>query len=299
MIPVPEIVLERIETAVGSQRVDNRGTVPERVIQTTGFSVRYLAAAGETLFDLCLAAARKLPEEELRSVGGVIVATFSAADRFPSLAVRLAAALGLPAGVPAFDLQMACSAYPYAVYLAGRLAADTGRRVLLIDGDLQSRLTAAEDPATAPLFSDAATATLVACNPASSARSQVAFLSRASEALACPAEGPIRMDGFGVFSFVASEVTPVLRDFLAQAAAEDPRAVDFFAPHQANLYMVRQLARSLDLSDRLLTSGEVYANPGSCSIPLTLAHHGCRGRVLVVGFGAGLSAAAALVRCGA
>ena len=104
------------------------------------------------------------------------------------------------------------------------------------------------------------------------------------------------MDGFGVFSFVATEVTPFLKRFVELSAASDPRPLDGFAPHQANLYMVRQLARSLGLTDRLLTDGGAFANPGSCSVPLTLANSGRTGRMLIAGFGAGLSAAAATVR---
>ena len=296
MIVVPEIVLERIACAVGPVVTDNRSTVPEKTIEATGFARRYSVAPGTTLLDLCLEAVRRLPAETLSGVGGVIAATFSAEDRFPSLAVRVAGALGLPDATPAFDLQMACSAYPYAVYLAGRLAADTGRKVLVVNGDIQSALTDPADAATAPLFSDAATATLVSCDPARPARSSVDFLSHASDALRCPSGGPISMDGFGVFSFVATEVTPFLKRFVELSAASDPRPLDGFAPHQANLYMVRQLARSLGLTDRLLTDGGAFANPGSCSVPLTLANAGRTGRMLIAGFGAGLSAAAATVR---
>ena len=72
-------------------------------------------------------------------------------------------------------------------------------------------------------------------------------------------------------------------------------AVDAFVPHQANMYMVRQLARSLALTDKLVTSGEEFANPGSASIPLTIAYRNVKGRVLIAGFGAGLSASAAIV----
>jgi 3-oxoacyl-[acyl-carrier-protein] synthase III len=61
------------------------------------------------------------------------------------------------------------------------------------------------------------------------------------------------------------------------------------------MYMVRQLANTLGLADKLHTSGEKYANPGSVSIPLTIAERGVSGRVLIAGFGAGLSASAAIV----
>ncbi len=291
MIETPEIAIERVAFAAGSRTVSNlEAGVDPKIIEATGFPARRVAAEGESLKSLFLKAAEDIPK--IASAGGVVVATFSAQDRFPSLAVSLASALKLPSSAPAIDVSAACSAYPYALYVAGRIAADTGKKVLLFDGDLQSPLTDPSDIATAPLFSDAATVSVVSSSPGASAKSQFAFYSRASDALNCPAGGPVSMDGFGVFSFVAAEVAPFLKDFLSEAGG----GVDAFVPHQANMYMVRQLARSLGLEDRLATSGEVYANPGSCSVPLTIAHAQVKGRALLAGFGAGLSASAAIVK---
>ena len=256
MIEVPEIVIERIETAVG---------------------------VGESLSELALKCAQAIGGD---GVVGVIAATFSNPERFPALSVKVASALGLSAAVAAFDLQLACSAYPYAVYLAGRLAADLGGKVLVIDGDVQSRLVDAADHATGSIFSDAVTASLISVNPA--AKSGFSFLSRHDEALQCSETGPIRMDGFKVFSFVATEVTGFLRDF--------GDGYDFFAPHQANPYMVRQLARSLKAEEKLLTVADELKNPGSCSVAIALKANAKAGRVLIAGFGAGYSASAGIVR---
>ena len=264
MISAPEVVVERIAAVTGR---------------------------GQSLADLAASAARAA---DAVSVGAVVAATFSNPERFPSLAVRVAASLGLPPSTVAFDVQMACSAYPYALYLAGRLAADLGKKVLVIDGDVQSPLVDASDHATGKIFSDACTATVVSANAAKESRFD--FLSRHDEALTCAAEGPIHMDGFKVFSFVATEVSKFLGDFLAAVTAPD-----FFAPHQANPYMVRQLADALGLKEKLLTIPDEFKNPGSCSVPLALAHNAARlagARVLVAGFGAGYSAAAGLVRIG-
>ena len=96
MISVPEVVVERVAAAIGS---------------------------GESLADLAARSARAVDAE---GVVAVIAATFSNSERFPSLAVRVAASLGLPSSVAAFDIQMACSAYPYALYIAGRLSVDMG-----------------------------------------------------------------------------------------------------------------------------------------------------------------------------
>ena len=290
MIRVKEIILERIETAIGDVEIDNRGVMSDKALDATGFTKRFVVGEGVSLFDLSMAAASKIPREELSEIGGVVAATFSNEKRFPQLSVAVASALGLGADIPAFDLQMACSAYPYAVYLAGRMAADTGRKILVIDGDIQSALSDPADTATTPLFSDVASATVVSSGEGDD--SFAAFYSKASDALSCDASGPIKMDGFGVFSFVACEVAPFLKRFIADIGEV---RVDAFVPHQANMYMVRQLANTLGLADKLHTSGEKYANPGSVSIPLTIAERGVSGRVLIAGFGAGLSASAATV----
>ena len=254
--------------------------VPEIAIE----AVSAVAGRGETLRELASRAVGALPD--VRDVGGVIAATFSNPERFPSLAVRIATELSLPADTPAFDLQMACSAYPYAVYLAGRLAADTGRRVLVVDGDVQCRLVDSSDHATGDIFSDAATASIVSAG--GTARSRFAFMSRCDEALSCGETGPIRMDGFKVFTFVATEVAPFLRQFAGD--------YDFFVPHQANPYMVRQLAKGIGAQDSLVTIDDALKNPGSCSIPMALSSAGRTGRALIAGFGAGYSAAAGVVR---
>jgi len=258
MISLPEVTVSRIAVARGS---------------------------GEGLFDLALRAAR---ETGAADVHAVIAATFSNPERFPALAVRLASALGLPAATPAFDVQLACSAFPYAVYLAGKLSADLGGGVLVVDGDVQSPLVDANDHATGHIFSDAVTACVVSSNLSNSSNvSNFSFLSHYDEALTCPSAGPIRMDGFKVFSFVATEVSQFLRAFGTD--------FDFFVPHQANPYMVRQLAKSLGLESKLLTIDEKVLNPGSCSVAMALGSAPRAGRALIAGFGAGYSAAAGVI----
>ena len=268
------------------------------MIETSETVIEAVAVArgdGGTLFDT---ARRAVAPFAGRAFGGVLAATFSNPDRFPALAVRLAAELKLPVATPAFDLQLACSAYPYALYLAGKLAADTGREILVVDGDVQTPLVDASDHATGAIFSDAVTATVVAAGSGRSSRFD--FLSRYDPALSCASGGPIRMDGFKVFTFVATEVSAFLRGFLASVrGGAAPSGPTLFAPHQANPYMVRQLARSLGLERGLLTIPDAEKNPGSCSVAMALAANAERVRgaeVLVAGFGAGYSAAAGIVR---
>jgi 3-oxoacyl-[acyl-carrier-protein] synthase-3 len=298
MIQIP-LSLESVCGCVPSTVADNLAILSELVgpakadaiVKSTGFSFRRVAAPGTTVFDLAIAAARRaLDGAEAASLGGIVAVSFSAPDRFPALSIRLHHALGLPSDAAALDLSLACSGYPYGLFAAAQLAAASGKRVLLVDGDVQSAHVDTSDVNTLAVMSDAATATLLAPGgePAS-----FAFLTdgAGADTLRCGPDGKIRMDGFGVFRFVAGPVSQFLKEFCATVGTPP----DLFIPHQANMYMVRQLAKSLGLESQLCTSGERFANPGSCSVPLTLAATEGAGRALLAGFGAGLSAAAAFV----
>lgn len=290
-----EIVLENVYAAVGGICEDNTLKVSPEAVAATGFPVRRVSA--EPLFELAMGPARAARENASSrgmEIGAVVAATFSCEKRFPPLSVRIASALGLPRGIPALDIQMACSAYPYAVYTAGRLASDIGKPVLVVDGDVQSRLVADGDGGNAAVMGDAASATVVSFS-GGGVPSAFAFYSDHDEALDCGESGPVKMDGFGVFSFVATKVKPLLADFTGNCGE-----FDFFVPHQANMYMLRQLAKGLGLESKMLTSGEKYGNVGSASIPLTVAvAAGLRdiagSRLLLAGFGAGFSAAVGTV----
>lgn len=280
--------IEKVVARFGERVVENGGAANAAVVAATGFHVRRLVSDGVGLFDFARPAAEKAAEG-VDGIKAVIAASFSSEMRFPALSVRLASALGLPDSTIAFDMQMACSAFPYAVYLASRISSDVHGRVLVVDADVQSKFIDPADSATALVMDDAATAAIVSCDSeAGAAKQSFAAYSSHSDALSCEAAGPIRMNGFKVFSFVARDVVKFLRPFGGD--------FDMFVPHRANLYMVRQLAKSLGLADKLVAPADApFANPGSCSIPATLAIAGRHGTALIAGFGAGLSASAAIV----
>lgn len=299
MVELKNLKVEAVWGCVPANTVDNLelctalvgAAKAASIVKSTGFAYRRAIEPGKTLMDLALPAARKTLEGvEAASIGGVVAVTFSSEDRFPALSIQLQHALGLAKDVMALDLQLACGGYPYGLMVAGQIAAATGKKVLLVDGDVQSAHVDAADVSTLAVMSDAATATLVS---ATGCPAQFAVYTDGSGAdvLTCGADGRIRMDGFGVFRFVAGPVADFLKGFLSSLATKPA----LFVPHQANMYMVRQLAKALGLEDRLLTSGERFANPGSCSVALTLAANAGTGRALLAGFGAGLAASAVCV----
>ena len=269
------------------------------IVRATGFATRRIAPTGTDVIDLALPAARRaLAGVPAGDVGGIVAVSFSNRDRFPALATRLQHALGLPNGIAAYDLSMACSGWIYGLFAAVQLVKATGRKVLLVDGDVQSAWIDRTDANTRAVMGDGATATLLA--PGGAAW-EFGFHTDGAGADTLRCRDAIAMDGFGVFRFVAGPVRRFLADFLRSSAVLAGQS-PLFVPHQANLYMVRQLADALGLKDRVVGSGGKYANTGSCSAALSLADHPSSrtsSPLLLAGFGAGLSAGAAATTLGA
>ena len=269
------------------------------IVRATGFTTRRIAPAGTDVIDLALPAARRALEGvSTGDIGGIVAVSFSNRDRFPALAARLQHVLGLPNGIAASDLSMACSGWIYGLFAAAQLVKATGRQVLLVDGDVQSAWIDRTDANTLAVMGDGASATLL--SPGRSAW-EFGFHTDGAGAETLRCRDAIAMDGFGVFRFVAGPVRRFLADFLRSSAVLAGQT-PLFVPHQANLYMVRQLADALGLKDRVVGSGGKYANTGSCSAALSLADHPSSltsSPLLLAGFGAGLSAGAAATTLGA
>ena len=269
------------------------------VVKATGILRRRIAAAGTTSLDLCVAAAEVLMKEAAvfaADVGGVVFVTFTPADAMPCNACQAQARLGLGNDIVAFDVGLACSGYAYGLYLAGSLARATGRKILLLDGDAQTAHVKKDDGATVPVLADAGTATIV--SPSGTDTWEFAFLSKGEDgaALRLPVGGTIFMDGFAVYRFVAMDVQTFIKGFLAETGrAAD--SFDAFVPHQANVFMIRQLAKSLGFAaDKLLVSADEVGNSASATVPVTIARCAKGGqRLLVSGFGGGLSASVASI----
>ena len=289
-----------------------------KVAAATGIPARRVAPDGVSGLDLCLAAARRVLADtgaQPADFGAILAVSFTQETRMPSLAAQAQTRLGFPKGILAFDLLQACAGWGYGLYLAALLVRETGKKVLLLDGDKQSAFLKADDPATAPLLSDGGTATVVEKAEAGGAPWRFAFQTDGEKgtALKLEKDGTIEMDGFGVFRFVASDVVAFLKKFLSILAPSTlppstpaPYSVlltpCFFLPHQPNVYMVRQLAKAVGMEDRVLLSADRFGNLASASVPTTLAAHAARvasaegpTRVLFAGFGGGLAISAGLV----
>ncbi|MGN0853164.1 MAG: ketoacyl-ACP synthase III [Kiritimatiellia bacterium] len=312
VLAVSGVALRGVYSCLPSRSVDNLACCTDlfgdavrarNVVSSTGIVSRRIADGGTTSLDLCVQAAARLLDD-LRiprsDVGAVIQVTFTPAQAMPCNACQAQARLGLGKDVIAFDMGLACSGWLYGLHVAALLVKSTGRKVLLLDGDVQTAHVGAADRDVLPLLADAGTATLLVPSDRDETW-KFAFMSDGARgaALELPVGGRLGMDGFGVFKFVSTDVLHFIRDFMATVGLS-PERVEGFVPHQANMFMVRQLAKSLKIgAERVWTSGDVFGNSASATVPTTIAYRGAAARdvpgaealnLLVAGFGGGLSA---------
>jgi len=105
------------------------------------------------------------------------------------------------------------------------------------------------------------------------------------------------MQGMNVFEFSITDVPQLVTDFM-QELNTSAETYDFFAIHQANAYILKQIARKNRIpKDKLPVSIDRFGNTSSNSIPLVISdHYGGKQqgtvRTLMCGFGGGLSWAA-------
>ena len=139
-------------------------TTDEWIVQRTGIRERRIAALDESSATMAIAAARAALEAggiDPATVDGVVVATSTPDQTFPSVAVKVQAALGLRPG-PALDVQAACAGFVYALGVAnGMVVSGQCRRVLVVGAEKMTSILNWQDRATCVLFGDGAGAVLL------------------------------------------------------------------------------------------------------------------------------------------
>jgi len=290
-------------------------TSDEWITTRTGMKERHIATAEEPTSDISVAAARRALASagiEPKDLDCIIVATVTPDYVFPATACIVGSKLGIP-GVPAFDMEIACSGFIYGLTVASSMVR-TGvfKRILLIGAEELSRIIDYEDRSTAVLFGDGAGAVVLEASPVDS------FLAAELGAdgtdprnlyievggTATPPitaedittkRNKVRMNGREVFRFAVTKMIEATNVALGKAniAADD---VTWLIPHQANRRIIDAAAKHLNMpSERVVVNIDRYGNTSAASIPMALSETVEAGKlkdgdvILFVGFGGGLS----------
>jgi 3-oxoacyl-[acyl-carrier-protein] synthase-3 len=309
----------RVTNAALEKLVD---TSDEWIVQRTGIRARHLLKDGDIPSDMSVIAGKRALDAAAASPNDVnllIVAT-----NFPDMICPGSAAFvsqGLNLGeTPFFDLKAGCSGFVYGLAVAdGLIRVGMYSKILLIGAEALSRVTDWQDRRTCVLFGDGAGAVLL--EPAGPADGVLGCAlygdPEKTLLLHMPGGGTrtpptpetiearahyVKMEGAGVFRNAAPMMEQAT--YAALAVAELTLSdVDWIIPHQANIRIIRSLARRLGVSwDRIVVNLDRVANTSAASIPIALDEAVRSGRiesgqlVVMTAFGAGVTYGAVVIR---
>lgn len=308
---VPGAVITGWGTALPEKVLTNKDleamfdTSDEWIVERTGIRQRHVGGSTTELSVRSGRAALEMSGVELDSVDGVVLATTTPDRAVPASAPGVALQLGLRCG--AFDVNAACSGFTYGLVMAHGLIAMGARKILLIGTDTLARITDWSDRNTAVLFADGSGAVMLEATegPGQLLGWDLDADGAAERFLYADIGGYVKMEGKEVFRrAVRIMVDSATKSMTAAGVTADQ--ISLVVPHQANIRIIEAACERLGVPiERTSTVLHYTGNTSSASIPLALVDALDAGRVhdgdlvLLVGFGAGMTAASAVLRWGA
>ncbi|OGA26203.1 MAG: hypothetical protein A3I02_10270 [Betaproteobacteria bacterium RIFCSPLOWO2_02_FULL_67_26] len=302
--------IQAIAHAYGATKIDNAadagrlGHDPAFVRDKLGIVTRYAATDAQATSDLSAAAAAAVLDKTgiaAADIEALVLVTQTPDYQLPHTAALVQSRLGLPQSVASFDVSLGCSGFVYGLAaLTGFMEQAGLRRGLLVTADCYSKVIDPADRATAPLFSDAAAATLVSDAPVYVAGRPVfgtdgsgaeALIVKSGGSRAPSVTGRLHMDGRAIYSFMLSRVPQQVEACLKLngLALDD---IDRFVFHQANRYMLESLRDRMKLPPgKVAIAVADGGNTVGSTLPIVLESLLAERpqRVLISGFGVGLS----------
>lgn len=294
----------------GSKRVTNHDleqtldTNDEWITERTGIKERWIGGSTAELSVVSGRAALAMAGVDPSEIDALVLSTTTPDRAVPATSATVGHELGLRCG--AFDINAACSGFVYGLVQAHGLIAMGAKKVLLIGTDTLARITDWDDRNTAVLFADGSGAVVLeACDgPGQMVGWDLDADGSAEKYLYCDLGGTIKMEGKEVFRravrIMVDSATKSMNH--AGVTADD---IALVVPHQANTRIIQAACERLGVPpERAAVVLHRTGNTSSASIPLALVDALDHGRVkkgdlvLLVGFGAGMTAASALIRWG-
>lgn len=314
-VPKHEVKTESYKPLFGEEEVD-------KFMEMTGVRASRRTSEHQTCSDLGFRAASELmskkginPEE----IGALIFSSHSPDYRRPSTAFVLQYRLGIPKEAVCYDISLGCSSLVVGMQtVASIMNSGNINKALLFVGDTAGKSVYPQDRSSAMLFGEAGAVMLL---EKTESYSEVNALVRsdgsgykymiipgggyrnlhASEEVVQCLDGNPRtlmnsfIQGTSVFTFTIFDVPRLIKDFWKQTNTT-PDDYDCFAFHQANLYILKQIAKKTKIPfEKMPITLDRYGNTSGASAIVSLCdrYGNCKEhktiKVMACGFGIGIS----------
>jgi len=298
------------------------------ILERTGIRERRIAAEEETnvtMGRLALERAIENARIDPKEIEMLVMGTNTTEPVWPSAAGHVASLLNLHEHMPFFDVQAGCTGFNYSLAMAEQFVkSGQYRTVAVVGSDKLSAITNYKDRNTCVLFGDGAGAVILRRRTKEGIiRSYLGgeYRLRDTLVLRSHADNSRRfmwMNGNRVYAFAKGAMAESCLRVLdpdRTAGKKELRAllnhVDRIIPHQANARIIKSAAEHLEskldlpegtVKNKMIVTIHKYGNNSTASIPLALDDSLREGKlhtgdlVILVGFGAGLTYGANLVR---
>lgn len=308
----------------GSKKITNESILAnflqfnnDDIIQRTGIETRYWLNNNENIIDVAAETVKNtlIKNNLLLNDINLVICTTCSPEKYqsPAMACLILDKLYQTYGeinIPAFDLNAACSGYIYALQVCyDYLQTRPNERVLLITAESLSNRVNKEDLATAFLFGDAATATIVygenhlEQSVAIINKTHLSSIAEDGSVLNVPITVAkdvfIKLDGRKLFTFAVKEMSMVMQK-CCQKVGVELNDMSLIVPHQANQRIINAIEHRLHLKPGTLYSNIAnYGNTSSCTIPIALSETIEKvkksEKIALAAFGGGFTSAAAIL----
>lgn len=306
--------------ALPANRVKNEAltqyfdTSDEWIRTRTGITERRVLV-DESVTGLAAESARQALEKsgvKAEDIQLIICATMSGDYITPSLASLIVGEIGAKSDCLAFDINMACCGFVYALSIAdGFFRAGTIKTALVIAAEGMTRLVDWKDRSTAVLFGDGAGAAVLTASEKNAyfdvcTKSDHTALYALRAGDNCPMREPVaygflKMNGQEVYKFASDAIEKRIIAVLNKAGLSAEQ-VDQFILHQANHRIIESAIYKLQLpKDRFPENIARFGNTSAASIPILLDELLESGtikkgqKIVLCAFGAGLTSISCLI----
>jgi len=297
-------------------------TTDEWIRTRTGIRERRIASETETLSDFAAGSAKNAlemagvkPEE----IDLILLATVTMDQPIPATACFVQHRIGA-VNAAAFDFQAGCTGFVYGLSIADQfIRTGAAKKVLLIGGEILSKVLDWKDRATCVLFGDGCGSVLMSAEKGGKGLLSTSIHSDGSMAdfITLPGGGSkipvshksvddnlhvVKMMGNETFKVAVRRIEGACREALEKADIA-PEQVKWFIPHQANTRIINAVADRLGWpEEKLYINIDRIGNTSSGSIPIALDEVVREGKIkdddilLFSAFGAGLTWGSSVVR---
>ena len=315
-VPTNEVKTLSYKSLFGDEEV-------EKFMTMTGVRASRRTSEHQTCSDLGFRAATELLEKKginREEIGALIFSSHSPDYRRPSTAFVLQYRLGIPKEAVCYDIGLGCSSLVVGMQtIASIMSTSDIKYSLLFVGDTAGKSVYPTDRSSAMLFGEAGAVMLL--EKTNDETNQIKALIRsdgsgyrymivpgggyrnlhASEEVVKCEDGNERtlmnsfIQGTSVFTFTVFDVPRLIKDFFANTETT-PEDYDCYAFHQANLYILKQIAKKTKIPfDRMPITLDRYGNTSGASAIVSLCDRYGKDdskqtiKVMACGFGIGIS----------